>query len=129
MDEFDIKVLKANGYSFIDGGIVDSLGNYKSEIVLNDKTYKSESSYELWYRGQLLEKKYSKETKFPFEITTQAENEIEAEVITSNKQNELITSTVTIEQSSNISDKTLYKYSLVLVASLIFYIIIKKLIK
>jgi len=35
MDEFQIKVLEANGYSYIDGGIVDAEGKYVSAVDLN----------------------------------------------------------------------------------------------
>lgn len=65
MDEFQIKVLEANGYSYMDGGIVDAEGNYKSSIDLNGETYNSESDQELWERGQALETKYS-EPEDPF---------------------------------------------------------------
>ena len=56
MDEFQIEVLKANGYSYIDGGIVDSEGNYISSVDLNGETFNSESDKDLWNRGQELEK-------------------------------------------------------------------------
>lgn len=59
MDEFQIKVLEANGYSYVDGGIVDSEGNYLSSLDLNGENYTSESDQELWSRGQNLETKYS----------------------------------------------------------------------
>jgi len=59
MDEFQIKVLEANGYSYIDGGIVDAEGKYVSAVDLNGETYNSESDYDLWNRGQEVEKKYS----------------------------------------------------------------------
>lgn len=129
MDEFDIKVLEANGYSFIDGGIVDSLGNYKSKVILNGKVYKSESNYELWYRGQLLERKYSEEPKFNFEKIMSVDNDEEISVVNSNTQKEIKTSVLTIDKNQTANEKVYYKYPLVLVSSLIIYIIIKKLIK
>jgi len=59
MDEFQIKVLEANGYSYVDGGIVDAEGNYISSVELNGELYNSESDQDLWNRGQALERKYS----------------------------------------------------------------------
>ncbi|WP_418512613.1 hypothetical protein [Corallibacter sp.] len=129
MDEFDIKVLEANGYSFIDGGIVDSLGNYKSKVILNGKVYKSESNYELWYRGQLLERKYSEEPKFNFEKIMSVVNDEEISVVNSNTQKDIKTSVLTIDVNQTANEKVYYKYPLVLVSSLIIYVIIKKLIK
>jgi len=129
MDEFDIKVLEANGYGFIDGAIVDSLGNYKSKVILNGKVYKSESSYELWYRGQLLEKKYSEEPKFNFENTTYVDNVKEISVVNTNMRKDLKSSILAIDENQAINAKVYYKYPLVLVSSLIIYVIIKKFIK
>lgn len=74
MDEFQIKVLEANGYSYIDGGIVDANGNYLSAVELNGEIYNSESDQELWSRGQALEQKYSAPTD-PFENLKAFEND------------------------------------------------------
>lgn len=86
MDEFQIKVLEANGYSYIDGGIVDPEGNYVSSIDLNGKTYDSESNQDLWSRGQELEKKYSEPTD-PFKNIQKFESDPLNTVLTEEDKN------------------------------------------
>ncbi|KJJ38737.1 hypothetical protein [Aequorivita vladivostokensis] len=133
MDEFDIKVLEVNGYSYIDRGIVDAEGNYVSTLELNGKILKSESSKELWNRGQALEKKYSTST-IPNENVNKDGNTHLTNVLTDDKGN---FSRYKDEQSlekpiNHIANNTsfdFYTYSLVLVGSIIIYLIIKKITK
>jgi len=134
MDEFDIKALEANGYSYIDGGIVDAEGNYVSTLELNGKILKSESSKELWNRGQSLEKKYSSST-IPNENVKKDHNTHLTKVLTDKNKGNF--SRYKDEQSlekpiNHIANNTsfdFYTYPLVLVASIIIYLIIKKITK
>ena len=52
MDEFAIEVLKANGYDYDSGGIIDAEGNFLSSVELNGKTYTSEADPVLWEEAQ-----------------------------------------------------------------------------
>lgn len=133
MNEFDIKILEANGYSYIDGGITDRKGNYHFSIDLNGKKYKSESDKELWNRGQKLEKIHSK-SKASFKndlLLKNILNNLENDAITSvNKKKTLenANTQLIIEEPKPLT-KVIYKYPLVLVTSLVVYVIIKKIIK
>lgn len=59
MDELEIKMLEANGYAYINGGIVDAEGNYVSALELHGKKLQSEASKDLWEEGQALDKQHS----------------------------------------------------------------------
>ncbi len=134
MDEFNIKVLEVNGYSYIDGGIVDAEGNYVSTLELNGKILKSESSKELWNRGQALEKKYSTST-IPNENVNKDDNTHLTKVLTDeNKDNfskykEEKSLEKPINHIAYNNSFDFYTYPLVLVGSIIIYLIIKKLTK
>lgn len=123
MDELEIKMLEANGYSYRNGGIVDTKGEYVSALELNGKTLRSESSKDLWDRAQTLDKKHSTSVA-PWEKIKKNE-----EYVSSNMEKEYkTTTTVTLNKHINSSIE-IYKYPLVLVASIIIYITIKRLTK
>lgn len=131
MDEFDIKVLEANGYSYIDGGIVDAEGNYVSAVEIGGKTIESKSDKELWLRGQALEQKFANKTSDPIldnMMLSSDEKTIKA-VNSDAKETLKTTKTLTVKSDVKSSFKTEYKYPIVLITSLIIYLIIKKLIK
>lgn len=48
MEDFDLEVLKANGYNFTGGGIVNAEGKYMPSVKLNGKDYSSTSSEGEW---------------------------------------------------------------------------------
>lgn len=130
MDEFEIKILEANGYSYIDGGITDRKGNYHFSIDLNGKKYKSESGKELWNRGQQLEKIHS-ESKVSFKNDFLLKNILSnktASTISKNRALENTSTQLIIEEPKPLT-KVIYKYPLVLVTSLVVYVIIKKIIR
>jgi hypothetical protein len=62
MDEFQIEVLKANGYAYVNGGIVDAEGKYLPSVNLNNKAFNSESSIDIWNKGQQLIEKHANKT-------------------------------------------------------------------
>ncbi len=133
MEELEIEVLEANGYSYIDGGIVDAEGNYISALKLNGKNLKSESSKELWNRGQALEKKHFTSVS-PIKNVKKDEKPHSTKVLSEDnkdnfpkyKQKESIEN-----PNSHIANNYPFDftYPLVLVASIIIYIIIKRLLK
>lgn len=123
MDELEIKMLEANGYSYRNGGIVDTTGEYISTLELNGKTLFSESSKDLWDRAEALHKKHSTSVA-PWENIKKNE-----EYVPLKKEIEYkTTTTVTLNKHKNPSIE-IYKYPLVLVASIIIYITIKRLTK
>lgn len=123
MDELEIKMLEANGYSYRNGGIVDANGEYVSTLELNGKTLLSESSKDLWDRAQTLDKNHSTSVA-PWENIKKNE-----EYVPSNMEKEYkTTKTLTLNKYINPTIE-IYKYPLVLVASIIIYIIIKRLSK
>lgn len=131
MDEFDIKVLEANGYSYIDGGIVDAKGNYVSSVEIGGKTFESKSDKKLWLRGQALEQKFANKTSDPI-LDNMMLNSNEKTIEVSNldaKETLKTTKALTVKNDVKSSFKTEYKYPIVLITSLIIYLIIKKLIK
>jgi hypothetical protein len=132
MDEFQIKVLEANGYSYKDGGIIDADGNYLPSVVLNGKTLKSESDFELWNRGQKLDKKYSSKTDIILkkDYSTIYDEMEEEENQISNKNEETQTSnTLEVESNFKIFKEGVYKFPLVLGLSIIIFLIIKRITK
>lgn len=131
MDEFDIKVLEANGYTVEYGAILSPEGNYVSIIELNGKNYKSEINYDLWYKAKKQEEKFANKTSDPIlDNMMLSSNEKTIEVLNSDTKETLkTTKTLTVKNDVKSSFKTEYKYPIVLITSLIIYLIIKKLIK
>ncbi len=53
MNEFDREVLRANGYDYTTtGGIIDENGNFLSSVVLNGKTYYSNTNVDNWKKRE-----------------------------------------------------------------------------
>lgn len=131
MGEFDIKVLEANGYVYEYGGIVDAEGNYISAVEINGKTLESESSYDLWNRAKKQEGKYANESSDPILDNIMLYNNDETTKVTSTETKKTLKTTniLTVNNEVKPSFKTEYKYPIVLIASLLIYLIIKKLIK
>lgn len=141
MDEFQIQVLEANGYSYIDGAIVDAEGNYVSSVEIGEGIIESESDKELWEEAKVLEEKYPvqrdsfgnlkaiENDQILENIILYKNNEVTEDIRTNTKETLKTTKTLTVKNDVKSSFKTEYKYPIVLITSLIIYLIIKKLIK
>ena len=131
MDEFDIKVLEANGYTVEYGAILSPEGKYMPTVDLNGKSYKSEINYDLWYEAKKQEEKFANKTSDPIlDNMMLGSNDKTIEAVNSDaKENSKTTKTLTVKNDVKSSFKTEYKYPIVLITSLIIYLFIKKLIK
>lgn len=131
MDEFDIKVLEANGYTVEYGAILSPEGNYVSTIDLNGKNYKSEINYDLWYKAKKQEEKFANKTSDPIlDNMMLISNEKTIEVLNSDAK-ETLKTTKTLMVKSDVKSpfRTEYKYPIVLGVSIVIYLIIKRLVK
>jgi len=123
MDELTYKFLKANGYDYNYGGIIDAEGNYVSILELNGKTIKSELSLEEFTRFRDQDTKLNEDKE---KVSSQDEK---LKVLENLEKKELPKTSESIGVNSNFPMKEVYKFSLVLSVSLVIYILIKKLIK
>lgn len=150
MNEEDLLNLKLAGYKYDRGVIIDAEGNYIKNVDLKGNSYSSELSEED-YALNLASRKRAREEELQIE---QAKNQQRQDLLdyskhpllfntpeisdkyknteaTSTKKNETlqITNTLTVSNDEKSTLKIMYKYPIVLVASIFIFLLIKKLIK
>ena len=74
MDEIEIKMLEANGYNYIHGGIVDAEGNYLSSLELKGQILNSESEEDLFNENIALDREVQNQTD-PIQEIKEYEND------------------------------------------------------
>lgn len=141
MDEVQLAMLKANGYNYIHGALVDSEENYLPTLELNGQSFTSESDEDLFNEIVELDLKNSYKISPEEEIKNYENNPINNTLSKKTKDYYPIHSgipnkkilktnnTLVIDNDSKISISTIYQYPIVLGASIVLYLIIKRITK
>jgi len=121
MDEIQIAMLKANGYDYIHGGIVDGEGNYLSSLELKGYQLESESDESLFNESVEVFKNNAANN-----ILFLDDNEFNGvRYNTKHKEDVKTTTTLTDKDITKHSIKSKYNYPLVLALIIIIYLMIK----
>lgn len=147
MNEEDLLNLKLAGYAYKYGAIIDAEGNYVKNVDLNGKIYSSgiskedynldvesvqrEETFELQQEQAKNQQRQNLQdySKDPILNHIRLHSNYKNLEVTSTNKKEIVKSTITIKDGIKSSSQAIYKYPVVLVASIIIYLLIKKLIK
>lgn len=150
MNEKDILRLELAGFTYKDGFIFDKEGNFLENVEINGTSYSSgiskedyesfEEAENIYQQNRLLEEQAKNQQRQ--DLLDYSENpllfytpvisdEYKNTEATSTKKNETlqITNTLTVSNDEKSTLKIMYKYPIVLVASIFIFLLIKKLIK
>lgn len=137
MEEVDIEFLRANGYEYKHGGIIDAEGKYIPSLELNGHILNSESTAEqveesIYYENKVKKEKALKQVENgyylkPNRTKDDIANAIKKERVQALKSEKKHQNTLSQENFlTELQTKEIYNYPIVLGLSLLIFYLIKK---